>query len=69
MEEIKHPELDGLNILNTYTLANCWPYWDKFDQRVQYKEPSFASDGEHYGTEHHERFAKLFVDYFGSKLK
>jgi hypothetical protein len=69
MEQIKHPDLDRLNILDTYTLANCWPYWDKFEQRTQYKEPSLASDGEHYGVEHHKRFAQLFLDYFGQKLK
>jgi hypothetical protein len=55
--------------LEDYTIKNCWPYWDKFEQRVQYNEPSLASDGEHYGVEHHERFAKLFLDRFRSKLK
>lgn len=68
-DESYQDHIKGLQVLEDYTIRNCWPYWDKFDQRVQYKEPSFASDGEHYGTEHHERFAKLFVDYFGSKLK
>jgi hypothetical protein len=64
-----HEYIKGLNVLEHYTIKNCWPFWDKFDQRVPYNEPSFASDGEHYGVEHHERFAKLFVDYFGRKLK
>jgi hypothetical protein len=59
----------GLSVLEDYTIKNCWPYWDKFEQRVQYNEPSLASDGEHYGVEHHERFAKLFLDRFRSKLK
>ena len=69
MEEIVHPDLDGLKILDTYTLSNCWPYWDKFEQREQFDKPSLAADGEHYGIEHHERFAKLFLNYFGPKLR
>ncbi len=64
-----HEYIKGLNVLEDYTIKNCWPYWDKFEQREQYKEPSLAADGEHYGVEHHERFAKLFVDYFRKKLK
>tara|TARA_B100000035_G_scaffold304640_1_gene304608 strand:- start:246 stop:578 length:333 start_codon:yes stop_codon:yes gene_type:complete len=64
-----HEHIKGLNVLEDYTIKNCWPYWDKFEQRQQYNEPSLASDGQHYGTEHHKRFAKLFVDRFGSKLK
>ena len=69
MEEIKHRELDKLNTLDTYTLANCWPYWDKFEQREQFDKPSLASDGMHYGIEHHERFANLFLSKFKYKLK
>ena len=61
--------IKGLNVLDEYTIKNCWPHWDKFEQRQQFNEPSLAIDGEHYGVEHHERFAKLFVDYFGSKLR
>ena len=68
-QESYHEHIKGLNVLETYTLANCWPYWDKFEQRVPYNNPSFASDGQHYGVEHHKRFAKLFIDYFGRKLK
>jgi len=64
-----HEHIKGLNVLVDYTIRNCWPYWDKFEQRQQYKEPSLAADGEHYGVEHHERFAKLFLNYFGKKLK
>jgi len=59
----------GLNVLEDHTIKNCWPYWDKFEQRVPYNEPSLAADGEHYGVEHHERFAQLFLGRFGSKLK
>lgn len=69
MEEVKHRELDKLNTLDTYTLANCWPYWDKFEQREQFDKPSLASDGMHYGIEHHERFANLFLSKFKHKLK
>ena len=64
-----HELIPDLNVLEDYTIKNCWPYWDKFQQRVQYNKPSMASDGKHYGIEHHERFAKLFVEYFGNKLK
>jgi hypothetical protein len=69
MEEVKHPDLDKLNTLKTYTLANCWPYWDKFEQREQFNKPSLASDGAHYGIEHHKRFAELFLNQFGRKLR
>ena len=64
-----HEHIKGLNVLEDYTIKNCWPYWDKFEQRQQYKEPSLATDGEHYGVEHHERFASLFLDKFSKKLK
>jgi len=59
----------GLNVFKEYTIKNCWPYWDKFEQRQHYDKPNFAADGKHYGVEHHQRFAKLFIDYFGKKLK
>jgi hypothetical protein len=59
----------GLNVLEDYTIKNCWPFWDKFEQRVSYNEPSLAADGEHYGMEHHKRFAELFLGKFGAKLK
>jgi hypothetical protein len=59
----------GFNVLGDYTIKNCWPYWDKFEQRVPYDKPSLAADGEHYGAEHHERFAQLFLGRFGTKLK
>lgn len=64
-----HEHIKGLNVLEEYTIKNCWPYWDKFEQRVPYNEPSLASDGEHYGVEHHERFAEIFLQRFGTKLK
>jgi hypothetical protein len=64
-----HKHISGLNVLETYTLKNCWPYWDKFKQRVPYNEPSLAMDGKHYGIEHHKRFAKMFLEKFSQKLK
>ena len=64
-----HEQIKGLAVLENYTIKNCWPYWDRVEQRVPYNEPSLASDGTHYGVEHHERFAKLFLDKFRSKLK
>jgi tRNA G37 N-methylase TrmD len=55
-----HEHTKGLDVLPEYTIKNCWG---------QFNKPSLAPDGEHYGVEHHKRFAKLFVDYFGKKLK
>ena len=68
-EYVEHEDLKNLNVLPDYTLANCWPYWDKFEQRVPYNEPSFAKDGKHYGVEHHQRFAELFLKQWGHRLK
>ena len=68
-EVIKHPDLADLNVLDTHTLSNCWPYYDHWEQTKLYTEPSLASDGVHYGVEHHRRFAKLIIDYFGGKLR
>ena len=61
--------IKGLNVLEDYTIRNCWPYWDKFEQRVPYNKPSIAKDGWHFGIEHHQQFAKLFLGYFGRKLR
>jgi hypothetical protein len=55
-------------LLEDYTLRNCWPYWDKFTARDLHNKPSRARDGIHYGVEHHERFAKLFLQKFANKL-
>jgi hypothetical protein len=60
--------IKGLNVLEDYTIKNCWPYWDKFEQRQHYDKPNFAADGKHYGVEHHERFATLFLERFRLKL-
>ena len=68
-QESYHNHMKGLDVLSDYTIKNCWPYWDKFEQRVPYNEPSLAADGEHYGVEHHKRFAEIFLNYFGKKLK
>jgi len=68
-QESYQEHIKGLNVLGDYTIKNCWPYWDKFEQRQHYDKPNFAADGRHYGVEHHQRFAKLFIDYFGKKLK
>jgi len=59
----------GLNVLKKHTLRNCWPHWDKFEQRVAHDKPDLASDGKHFGEQHHKRFAELFLNYFGKKLK
>jgi hypothetical protein len=68
-QESYHEHIKGPNVLEGYTIKNCWPYWDKFKQREQYNEPSLAADGKHYGVEHHKRFAQLFIDHFRNKLK
>ena len=68
-QESYHEHIKGLTVLEDYTIKNCWPYWDKFQQRVQYKEPSLAKDGQHYGVEHHKRFAEMFLEQFGNKLR
>tara|TARA_Y100000748_G_scaffold60039_1_gene48124 strand:+ start:212 stop:886 length:675 start_codon:yes stop_codon:yes gene_type:complete len=68
-EQNYHSSIDDLQVLETYTIRNCWPYWDKFKQRVPYNNPSYARDGIHYGVEHHQRFAKLFLERFAVKLK
>jgi hypothetical protein len=64
-----HEYIKDLNVLQEYTIKNCWPYWDKFTARDLHSEPSLAKDGEHYGVEHHKRFAQLFLERFGVKLK
>jgi hypothetical protein len=64
-----HEHIKDLNVLREYTIKNCWPYWDKFTARDLHFEPSLAKDGKHYGVEHHERFAQLFLERFGVKLK
>ena len=68
-DESYQEHLEGLNVLQDYTIRNCWPYWDKFEQRTIHNDPSLASDGEHYGVEHHEHFAKLFLQQFENKLR
>ena len=68
-QESYQEHISGLDVLQDHTIQNCWPYWDKFEQRQQYKSPSLAKDGFHYGVEHHKRFAELFLDHFGRKLK
>jgi len=56
-------------MLEDYTLRNCWPHWDRFEARERYDKPSRARDGIHFGMEHHERFARLFLGKFSHKLK
>jgi len=68
-EYVEHRDLEGLNVLREQTIRNCWPHWDKFNQRELHTEPSLALDNKHYGKEHHERFAQLFLGHFGSKLR
>jgi hypothetical protein len=67
-------ELDNsLQILKNYTIKNCWPEWDRHHLPDAKKDiittPSLARDGVHYGIEHHQVFARLFLERFKSKLR
>ena len=67
-------ELDNnLQVLKNYTIKNCWPEWDQHHlpgaKREYIITPSLARDGVHYGAEHHQVFARLFLERFKSKLK
>ena len=67
-------ELDSnLQVLKNYTIKNCWPEWDQHHlpeaKRNIITTPSLARDGAHYGAEHHQVFARLFLERFKSKLK
>ena len=66
---IVHDDLDACMVLKDYSIANCWPYWDRFNPMDETKEPSYARDGVHYGVEHQKRFADLLIERFGHKLK
>ena len=72
-DESYHEHLTNLNVLPEHTIKNCWPVWDKHHAVGAKKELvtkySLASDGIHYGIEHHERFAQLFLERFALKLK
>jgi hypothetical protein len=62
-----------LQILKNYTIKNCWPEWDRHHLPDAKREhiiiPSLARDGIHYGKEHHQVFARVFLERFKSKLK
>ena len=67
-------ELDNnLQVLKDFTIKNCWPEWDRHHlpeaKRKRITTPNLARDGVHYGTEHHQVFARLFLERFKSKLK
>ena len=68
-QDSHHDHIKGLNVLEEYTIKNCWPHWDKFTARDLHTKPSLAGDGLHYGEEHHERFAQLFLEQFSKKLR
>lgn len=63
----------NLQVLNDYTIKNCWPEWDRHHlpgaKREHTTTPSLARDGVHYGVEHHRVFARLFLERVKSKLK
>jgi hypothetical protein len=64
---------NNLQVLNGYTIKNCWPEWDRHHlpnaKRDIITTPSLARDGVHYGAEHHQVFARLFLERFKSKLR
>jgi hypothetical protein len=64
---------DNLQVLNDYTIKNCWPEWDRHHlpeaKRDIITTPSLARDGVHYGAEHHQVFARRFLERFKSKLR
>jgi hypothetical protein len=67
-------ELDNtLQVLKNYTIKNCWPEWDQHHLPNAKKNiittPNLARDGVHYGAEHHEVFARLFLERFNTKLR
>jgi hypothetical protein len=67
-------ELDNdLQVLKDYTIKSCWPEWDRHHlanaKRDIIKNPSLARDGVHYGSEHHQVFARKFYERFKSKLR
>jgi hypothetical protein len=67
-------ELDNnLQVLKDYTIKNCWPEWDRHHlpeaKRNIITKPSLARDRVHYGAEHHQVFARLFLERFKLKLK
>ena len=58
-----------LKVLEDYTIQNCWPNWNMHTARTLHPESSLAADGKHFGVEHHKRFAELFLERFGPRLK
>ena len=62
-----------LQVLKNYTIKNCWPEWDHHHlpeaKRDIITTPNLARDGAHYGVEHHQVFARLFLERFKSKLR
>ena len=66
-------DLDAKNVFRDTSIKHCWPPYDNHNlpeaEKTIITEPSLAKDGVHYGVEHHERFAKLFLAKFGNKIR
>ena len=60
--------IEGTLVLKDQTIMNCYPWWEKYHQR-ELQSDSIARDGIHCGIRHHERFAELFLNHLGRKLK
>jgi len=64
---------NNLQVLKDHTIKNCWPEWDRHHlpnaKREHISTPNLARDGIHYGVEHHQVFARLFLQRFNTKLR
>jgi hypothetical protein len=68
-----YPLDNTLQVFKDYTIKNCWPEWDQHHlpdaKRDIITTPSLARDSVHYGVEHHEVFARLFLQRFNTKFR
>lgn len=55
-------------LYNDQSLRSCWPLWDR-DKREEDRTPDFASDGKHFGVNHHRTFAGHLLNAWSTKLK
>lgn len=62
-------EINSTYVFNKTTLKHCWPEWDSRLNRDLHTDPNVAKDGLHYGSKHHESFAKKLSNAWGHKLK
>jgi hypothetical protein len=58
-----------INVLQKYTIKNCWPEWNVLEGTEKITHFSLARDGVHYGVEHHTTFAKIFLKQFNARIR